>query len=141
MSGIDREVKEAVLQWVQYADADLRMARHAIGMGEQCPPHLVAYHCQQSAEKYLKGYLVLRGVDYPYTHNIAWLRELCEREGAPADEFRDADALTPYAITTRYPHLDQPVSLAEAQRAVDIASEVRSRMRALLAQAGLTDLA
>lgn len=33
------------------------------------------YHCQQSAEKYLKGYLVLYGKNPPRTHD---LDELCK---------------------------------------------------------------
>ena len=90
-------------QWAAYADEDIRLAQQALNMGEQCPNRLAAYHAQQCAEKYLKAYLVHKEVDFPFTHNISLLLELCEESGAWAGTLRDAEALTRYAVTTRYP--------------------------------------
>ena len=36
----------------------------------------MAYHCQQAAEKLLKGALVLAYVDFRKTHNLVWLGNL-----------------------------------------------------------------
>ncbi len=71
-------VHERVRQWARFADEDLRLAEHSLTMVPPRPHRLVAYHAQQCAEKYLKAYLVLRGVDFPFTHNISALLELCE---------------------------------------------------------------
>jgi len=34
------------------------------------PVVIICYHCQQSGEKYLKGYLVLKDVEPPKTHDL-----------------------------------------------------------------------
>ena len=111
-------------QWVARAEDDLRVARHTLTLKDDCPYRLVAYHAQQCAEKYLKAYLVIRGVDFPFTHDIARLRELCLAQANWPAQIEDADELTPFAITARYPADDEPVSEAEALRAVN-RSEVR----------------
>lgn len=135
--------REAVLakvrQWVGYADEDLRLARHAIDM-EEPPCRLISYHAQQCAEKYFKSYLVLHGIDFPYTHNISRLLELCVESGADVDNLRDAEELTPYAITARYPGEAEDVAPEEAARAVEVAELVRQVVRRILAHDGAVGL-
>ncbi|MCL5104142.1 MAG: HEPN domain-containing protein [Armatimonadetes bacterium] len=140
MSTFTEEVARKVGQWVSYADEDLKLATYALNMDEECPYKLVAYHAQQCAEKYLKSFLVMRGVDFPYTHNIARLLELCNDAGAGTEELQDAEELTPYAITTRYPGEDEEVSLDEASLAIDTAVHVRKVIRRSLRAFGLDDL-
>ena len=131
------EIARKVRQWASYGDEDLHIARHSLTMGEACPHRLVAYHAQQCAEKHLKAYLVFRGIDFPYTHNIARLLELCSEQPSWGRGLKDAEELTPFAITTRYPGEDEPVTEAEARRAVDIAARVRETVRAALEVEGL----
>lgn len=92
----------------------------------------MAYHAQQCAEKYVKAFLVLRGVDFPFTHNIARLLELCSERADWPDTIKDAEELTPFAITARYPGDDEPVSEPEARRAIEIATKVRDTVRIAL---------
>ena len=127
----------SVREWATHADEDFRVAEHTLAMEDQCPFRLVAYHAQQCAEKYLKGFLVLHGVDFPYTHNIARLVELCAEHGARAADFKDAEELTPFAITARYPGGDEPVTESEAHRALGIARALRENVRSDLAAAGV----
>ena len=127
-----------VREWAAHADDDLRVAQHTLDLLDKCPYRLVAYHAQQCAEKYFKGFLVLRGVDFPYTHNIALLRELCAKHAAWSEELRDAEELTPFAITARYPGDDEPVDQAEARRTVEIAICVRERVRMALSAEGVS---
>ena len=70
------ELARQAHQWVVYADEDLVLARHGLTLGDEAPLRLIAYHAQQCAEKYPKAYLVWKGIDFPYTHNIARLLEL-----------------------------------------------------------------
>jgi len=49
----------------------------------------------------------------------------------------DAEELTPFAITARYPGEDEEVSRVEAARAIEIAGRVRKVVRAALADAGI----
>ena len=136
MSVPDKDVLDKVLQWLDYADEDLRLAKHARTMTSNCPHRLIAYHAQQCVEKCLKAYLVFRGVDFPYTHNISRLLELC-LDTDWQDTMRDAEELTPYAITTRYPGQDEEVSADEADRAVEVADKVRADVRQTLAELGV----
>ena len=61
------------------------------------------FHAQQTAEKYLKAFLIHADVEFPFTHNLAKLVELCT-EVAPS--FRSlisvVEPLTPYAVEMRY---------------------------------------
>ena len=136
MSAPDPAIVAKVGQWVRYADEDLRLARHALTLSSGSPHRLIAYHAQQCAEKYLKGYLVWNGVDFPYTHNIARLLELCAPAKPWVDTLSEAEELTPFAITTRYPGDSEEVSRPEALRAIDVAARVREVVRAALATEG-----
>ena len=50
MSAPDAVVRK-VLQWLDYADEDLRLAQHGLDMSIAPPPYrLIAYHAQQCAE-------------------------------------------------------------------------------------------
>ena len=112
------EIVAKVREWAAHADDDLRVAEHTLTLPDECPYRLVAYHAQQCAEKYLKAFLVLRRIDFPFTHNIARLLELCSERADWADTIKDAEELTPFAITARYPGDDEPVSEPEARRAI-----------------------
>ncbi len=126
------EIVVKVREWAAHADDDLRVAEHTLTLPDECPYRLVAYHAQQCAEKYLKAFLVLCGVDFPFTHNIARLLELCSEHAGWADTIKDAEELTPFAITARYPGDDEPVSEPEARRAIEIAARVRDTVRTAL---------
>jgi HEPN domain-containing protein len=121
----NKDVLDKVRQWMAYGDEDLKLARYALGMRKDCPYRLVAYHAQQCAEKYLKAFLVYNTQDFPYTHNISVLLELCRKHKCWPQEMAKAEELTPYAITTRYPGEEEVVTLREAQDAVDVAEYVR----------------
>lgn len=132
MTAPREDIVAKVREWAAHADDDLRVAKHTLELREDCPYRLVAYHAQQCAEKYLKGFLVSRSIDFPHTHNIARLLELCAGHGDWNEQLRDAEELSPFAITARYPGDDEPVEEAEARRAVEIAGRVREAVRQTL---------
>ena len=125
MSAPDEEIRRKVSQWLAYGDEDLLLARHGLTLAKNRPFRLIAYHAQQRAEKYLKGYLVFHRVDFPYAHDLSRLVELCSDQGLQDEALQDAEELTPFAISTRYPGEDEEVSEEEALRAIDIAARVR----------------
>lgn len=63
---------------------------------------IVGFHAQQTVEKALEAVLEVRGVDYPYTHDIARLYELLDESGGAPEDRDDAVALTPWAAELRY---------------------------------------
>jgi HEPN domain-containing protein len=134
MSAPDEEVRRKVTQWLVYGDEDLRLARHGLTLPADQPFRLIAYHAQQCAEKYLKGYLVFHQIDFPYTHNISRLVEMCSEQGLEGETLQDAEELSPFAITARYPGEGEEVTEEEALRAIDIAARVREVVKESLMQ-------
>lgn len=135
MSATDNDIAQKVRQWMDYADEDLRLAEYALQMESGCPCRLIAYHAQQCAEKYFKAFLVYHRRDFPYTHNISTLLELCRQHADWMDSLEPAEILTAYAITSRYPGDDEGVSFPEARQAVETAESVKSALRTLLENA------
>ena len=136
MNPPNKEIFRKAKQWMTYGDEDLRLARHALTLLSGCPYRLIAYHAQQCAEKYLKAYLVYHRIDFPYTHNISRLLELCEENSSWPSKIREAEELTPFAITARYPGEDEKVTKKEALRAVGIAAKIRQTVRKTLKKEG-----
>jgi len=62
-------------EWRLLAERDITVAEHLAGTMSPVPTEIIAFHCQQAAEKYLKGVLTIMGEDPPYIHD---LKELCK---------------------------------------------------------------
>jgi len=64
---------------------------------------IVGFHAQQAAEKALRAALAATGRDFPFTHNIAVLMQLCEDAGIGLPPALDhIDVLTPFGVAARY---------------------------------------
>lgn len=131
-----RGIHKVAKQWLEHADEDLRLAKHAFKLSSSRPYKLIAFHAQQCAEKYLKAFLALRRIDFPYTHNISLLLEFSSKHAEWTEDLREAETLTDYAVTARYPGAEK-VTKKDAEAAVKIADKVRSVVRKALKQEGL----
>jgi hypothetical protein len=140
MRGIEAARLRKVEEWARYAEEDLRLARHALTLTTGCPFRLIAYHAQQCAEKYLKAFLVAAGVDFPYTHNISRLLEICAESQSWPASIREAEELTPYGPLSGttvggHPggstpgHLDRRRRAGDAQRGLARAGDSARRHR------------
>lgn len=96
MSESRSEIIRKTKEWLVHADEDLRLAKHGLKLKSSCPYKLIAYHAQQCAEKCLKAYLVFRNIDFPYTHNISHLLELCPEFASLSKDLAEAKVLTPF---------------------------------------------
>jgi HEPN domain-containing protein len=66
------------------------------------------YHCQQTAEKALKAFLVSAGLSMPKTHDVGRLVQLASAHDAQMAQLQAmADSLTPFATEFRYPADDE----------------------------------
>ena len=50
---------------------------------------IAGFHAQQAAEKLFKVWLILQGVEYPRTHNLAQLIQLIEQRDNSVVPFRE----------------------------------------------------
>jgi HEPN domain-containing protein len=63
-----------------------------------------SYHCQQAAEKALKGWLTAKEIVFPKTHVLEELLELCIPSATAFAQFRrHCEELTPLGHEFRYP--------------------------------------
>ena len=132
MSASDPELVQLVDLWIEKAEEDLALAILALEKADPCPFDLVCYHAQQCAEKCLKSYLVARQVEFPWTHDLRVLTSAIEKITGIASFCRDAGVLTVYASRIRYPYESPKSDRAEAERAANVAREVKKVVIALL---------
>jgi HEPN domain-containing protein len=63
----------------------------------------LGYHTQQAVEKSLKAVLVLRSVEFPYTHDLGGLVRLCQTNDIDVPErLSGVGDLSPFAARLRY---------------------------------------
>jgi len=90
-------------EWQRLGEMDLSSAEHLLTM-KPMPVEIICYLSQQSAEKYLKGYLVLHGKNPPKIHDLNELRKLCSDLADTFNEIADqCSDLTAYGVQPRYP--------------------------------------
>jgi len=119
----DLGVEVEVRAWLELAALDLGAAvRLADDPGFS---RVVVYHCQQAAEKAIKGFLTWHGIRFGRTHDLDVLGALVlPLEPALGPALDRAVELTPYAWLYRYPP-DSPAPVeAEAGEAIDVAREL-----------------
>ena len=100
---MDEGKRELIRAWLTKALNDLDTARQIAALPSG---HLDAaiYHCQQAAEKVVKGFLAFQDHRLERTHDIERLVEIAEAyEGRFAHWSDAAILLTPYATMYRYP--------------------------------------
>ena len=97
--------KEILQQWLDKGDEELKSAEYLSTMHHPIPIETICYLCQQSAEKYLKGYIFSHDIEPEKTHDLDHLLEICQ---SYHKEFftlsSNADILTRYAVLPRYPN-------------------------------------
>jgi HEPN domain-containing protein len=123
-------MKKTTKEWVRKAEEDYLLARQA--RRSKVPLHDgVCFHCQQCAEKYLKGLTEELGLSVPKTHDLKLLLALL---AAPYSMLRSLRRglifLSDFAVDIRYP--GDNASKRQAVAAFRWAGRVRSAARSLL---------
>ena len=100
---MDEPRQELLRAWLAKASSDLHSAR-ILGAAADGPLDTAIYHCQQTAEKAVKAFLVHCRVTPEKTHDVRKLVIQAAVHEPRFDELMDkAAALTPYAWEFRYP--------------------------------------
>ncbi len=99
--------------WINAAYDDYRAAQ--LLSKDDTLNNATAFHCQQCAEKALKGYILAESRQSVDGHNLTWL---CRRAVSLDDSFREwldeSAALNRYYIETRYP-TDIPTEISDEE--------------------------
>ena len=123
-------MKRHTAQWVLKAEEDMEAARSLAALARP-KRDAACFHCQQSAEKYLKALLQELGLAVPRTHNLNdLLNRLLPHDATLAPLRRGLKGLTRHAVDYRYPGLR--ARTREMQTALRIAERVRAELRTRL---------
>ena len=109
------------------------MARRAMD-SQDALPEMACYHCQQCAEKYLKGFLISLSEDFLFVHDLIYLVHQCaQRFPAFLELERAADILGRYGAGVRYP-MDDFVApdVEEAMNAIKLAENIATFVKSKL---------
>lgn len=89
---------------VKMAELDFDSAKFLLNMHPK-PCEIICYHCQQSAEKFLKGFIACNGGKVSKTHDLLILNKECCKY---YEEFKEIQNqcidLTDYGVQLRYPY-------------------------------------
>lgn len=121
---MDEEKYQEVQQWLIKSQHDLEAAR-LLFSSQSSLLDVAAYHCQQSVEKALKGYLTCQDVVFPKTHNLSSLLGYCASYNPQFNNFLEiGETLTPYATEFRYPGEVMEPESKEVEEAIIMAETV-----------------
>ncbi len=120
-------------QWLLKARHDLEAARRIMAIEEGCPFDTVCFHCQQAAEKYVKGLLTYLGIQAPRSHDLRLLAALIPVERGLAVTQDELSELSSYAVLIRYPDDWREPNLDAARRAMALALKVQDAVHDTLA--------
>jgi len=118
-----RTVEARPDRWLEHARSDLALAR--VGVGADVLPEQLCFHAQQAVEKAFKAVLLHRKVEFPFTHDLSELLDALADAGIEVPALlTEADALTPYAVETRYPGSWGEISDQDVEEAIRLAEGV-----------------
>lgn len=109
-------------EWIRRARSSLAIAH---GRGPDIYSEDLCFQAQQAAEKALKAVFIARALPLPFIHDISDLLLRLEKSGLfIPDEIKSTSRLTPFAVHTRYPGFELPVSEEEYAEALALAESV-----------------
>lgn len=126
-----------IQQWVIKAENDLKAAEHLLTLKDDCPTEVVCFHAQQGVEKYLKALLTLLDIDFPKSHDLGELLKLLPQDKSVPLTIHEAEKLTDYAVSARYPDDAEFIPILEATEAGEIAKRVCAAICAYLPREAL----
>jgi HEPN domain-containing protein len=138
MSGDEAaERRRETAGWLAIAREDVRVARARLSLDP--PAHgVAAYHCQQAAEKLVKGLLVAASAPFRKTHDLDELADLAVSHYPECRNLLDAiRSLTVWGVAYRYPGMEdipEPVpGEVELRRTIDLLERLAERLQPVTA--------
>jgi HEPN domain-containing protein len=119
------EKNESINEWIDKADHDLGSAKliylHI--------PHyfdIIAFHCQQATEKYLKAILVHFNIEFQRSHNLIYLLDLLSCQiNIDEQTYDKAIMLNGFSVQIRYPDKSIYLTKEEIETSIHVAQYFR----------------
>ncbi len=124
-------MRPETLEWVEIAEGDFQTASREATVTNAPNFSAVCFHCQQSAEKYLKAVVTEHSIYFSKTHDLEiLLASVCTVAPEATSPSQAAKALTGYGIDVRYPG-GRP-DAHPAKEALSDCATIRSLLRSSL---------
>jgi HEPN domain-containing protein len=123
---------EYLRRWLVKANEDITTIDALISSSPEKHSSAICFHAQQAVEKFLKAFLVYKGIDFPRTHDVDMLLAMCKPLHADAFNI-ELKELTEFGVDVRYP---DDFFTPEAEQALEygaIAMSVKEIVERLIA--------
>ena len=113
-------------QWQSKATLDLKTIKILL-KDKSAPCSVIAFHCQQAIEKYLKSFLFYNKIDFTNTHDLDLLLGLCLQKDEMFKLLKRniITELKWYAVSQRYPGEEYEPSREEIETYVITVKQVK----------------
>lgn len=111
--------------WIEKADHDLGTAEI---VNQHIPEYMdvIAFHCQQAVEKYLKAFLIFKNIEIKKTHDVVLLLDMISSVEQIEDVFYEkASELQSFSVEIRYPDTTINLTTDDIMSAISIARDFR----------------
>ena len=116
-------VSQLAKEWIIKSQNDFKSAQ--ILYKENGPTDSLCFHCQQSVEKILKGFLVFNEKEFPKIHDLIHLLNLCKKIDKNFNILESKISfLNRYYIESRYPPEIAVYSKAECKEAIECVKKI-----------------
>jgi len=131
---------EILQQWLDKASDDLRAAEYLATMHHPTPDEIICFHCQQSAEKYLKAFIFTQDIEPEKTHDLEVLVMICQEYNFSFSILLSKlQFLNEYAVMPRYPN-QLEITNDDMKIAIHYAKDVQEFvLEVLKVNAGVSD--
>lgn len=117
--------------------ADDELAARSLLPIEGVTDGVLGFHAQQAVEKAMKAVLAVKGVEYPYSHDLNGLLGLCKKTGIDVPhDLSDTGRLSIFAVRLRYDA--SPTAILDRDQALKWAASAIAWARGIVEQAEAT---
>jgi len=119
---------KSVAEWIEKAEGDYETVVDLARKRKKRQQYIIAFHCQQCIEKYLKALLVSHKVEFPKQHDLEELLVLLLQKDPLLSSLRkNLRELTPFAVVFRYP--GDEITRSELKKAISDMKTARAVLR------------
>ena len=121
--------KVYIEEWLNFAKEDLDTAKTLLN-SEYLFNRSICYHCQQSAEKDLKAYIIYLDLPLNKTHNlIKIVDQISELDKEITHLQKAVEVLTDYIVTARYPDDSELITDEESKLAFNESEKINNYIK------------
>ena len=121
--------KVYIEEWLNFAKEDLDTAKTLLN-SEYLFNRSICYHCQQSAEKDLKAYIIYLDLPLNKTHNLIKLvDQISELDKEIIHLQKAVEVLTDYIVTARYPDDSELITDEESKLAFNESEKINNYIK------------